>query len=247
MFGRLNGILGFAAKPREATPDAPLWAIGDVHGELNLLKKMLAMLPKESSIVLLGDYVDRGPDSAGVLRLLSQEKDMLCLLGNHEEMLLQFLDTPEAAGSRWINHGGYETLVSFDVPVTPRMTPGQLRQCRDTFATALGEELIAWLRNLPRAHLTGNVLLTHAGADPRAEVNAQADRHLTWGHRDFDRKARRDGIWVVHGHTIVPEACVRKRRIAVDTGAYATGRLTAVGLGQVKGQGAPQFLVAEEA
>ncbi|WP_114963967.1 metallophosphoesterase [Tritonibacter mobilis] len=208
-------------------PDQPLAVIGDVHGCLILLQDLLARIPAGMQVFLAGDYIDRGEDSAGVLRFLMSRPDLICLRGNHEAMLLQFLDDPERYGARWLRNGGLQTLASFRVAAQPNAERAELHSCRDALAEAMGTELIQWLKALAPSHLSGNVLITHAGADPAVAPDYQDPDVLAWGHADFAKKPRRDGIWVVHGHVIQNQPSALKGRIAVDTGAYATGRLTA--------------------
>lgn len=203
--------------------------IGDVHGCLRLLKDLLAQVPQDHRAILVGDYIDRGEQSAEVLRYLSVQPALTCLMGNHEDMLLAFLRSPEEAGGRWIRNGGLQTLASFNIRgARLQMSDEELRACRDQLQNAMGDALIDWLEGLPRSVLSGTVLVTHAGAHPQMPADAQPEEVLTWGHPDFLRRSRRDGVWVVHGHTIVPQATAAQGRIAIDTGAYATGRLSAV-------------------
>lgn len=210
-------------------PEAPLCVIGDIHGCLTQLQQMLAQVPAGYRIILLGDYVDRGPESAAVLRLLQAREDLTCLKGNHEEMLLRFLQDPQETGPQWLQHGGLETLRSFGLQeARSQMEAGELCACRDQLQAAMGEDLIRWLAARPTSLLSGTVLLVHAGADPRRSPEDQPEGGLLWGHRSFQRQKRRDGIWVVHGHTVVGVPEVRGGRIAIDTGAYATGRLSAL-------------------
>lgn len=207
-------------------PDGPFRAIGDVHGCADLLDRALAR-PFRGQTICVGDYVDRGEHSAGVLRLLQARPDVICLSGNHEAMMLEFLDTPAEAGPRWLRNGGLQTLGSFGVAgVTERSDATTLRAARDTLADAMGADLITWLRHLPTRWQSGNVAVVHAGADPRIPLQEQAVSHLHWGHPEFARTPRADGIWVVHGHTIVDTPTATAGRIAIDTGAYATGCLT---------------------
>lgn len=225
----------------DPAPETPLCVIGDVHGCLPLLHHMLQQVPREHRIILAGDYIDRGEQSAEVLRCLSTRPDLTCLMGNHEDMLLRFLQDPVGEGGLWIRNGGLQTLASFGIRgARAQMSAEDLRACRDRLQEAMGETLIAWMAQLPTSVLSGNVLVVHAGADPRVAPDAQAEETLLWGHPDFCRLARRDGLWVVHGHTIVRAACAQQGRIAVDTGAYATGILSAVCLDG----GAPRFLTA---
>ena len=140
--------------------------------------------------------------------------------------MLRFLDDPQG-GAAWLRHGGMQTLASYGVAVSgARPEAGARAQIRDALRAALGEGTEAWLRGLPRAWQSGNLLVTHAGADPRQPMPHQAPRSLLWGHPAFGRFPRRDGLWVAHGHVIVPAARAQCGVISVDTGAYATGRLS---------------------
>ena len=215
------------------------YAIGDIHGRADLLVKLLARLraagADRTPLVFVGDYIDRGEDSAVVLdRLCALQSGgwrerVVCLLGNHEVMLLDFLDDPMSVGPAWMHNGGQATLMSFGVPIVPvDAAPSEWEAVRDALRHALGAEREKWLRGLPVSWRTGNVFVSHAGADPRAPLDAQPEAALIWGHQDFERVARRDGTWVVHGHTIRDEVRSRSGRLGVDTGAYATGRLSAV-------------------
>lgn len=220
-------------------PDQPFFAIGDLHGQAGLAEQMLARLDNDTDhrIVFVGDFVDRGDHSAQVLALLYElatqdPHRFVCLVGNHEEMMLNFLDDPEGSGPRWLRHGGLQTLASFGVRgIHQRAEPARLIAARDDLHDKMGPEVEHWLRNLPRKWVSGNVAVVHAGADPALPIDQQSDDVLTWGHPDFLRQTRRDGLWVVHGHTIMPEPMIRDGRISVDTGAYATGQLTAAKIG----------------
>lgn len=220
-------------------PEQRFIAIGDVHGCCDLLSATLQQIEDvvpDVPIVFVGDYVDRGEQSAQTLRLLTglskrDPEKFICLRGNHEEMMLQFLDAPAEHGRRWMRHGGLQTLASFGVGGVHEGARGEtLVAARDALIKALGEELIGWLHQLPRKWMSGNVAVVHAGADPNLPIDQQPDHALTWGHSDFLSVPRQDGIWVVHGHTIVSSPAVVQGRIEIDTGAYATGRLTAVGI-----------------
>jgi len=223
------------------TPGAPLCVVGDVHGTMPTLERLLGQLPQDHQIVLVGDYIDRGEHSNAVLQYLSARTDLTCLKGNHEEMLLQFLQDPEHHGGRWIKNGGLQTLASFGIAgVRPRMAGTELIACRDRLMEAMGMPLIKWLQSLGTSVRTGNVLIVHAGADPHAAADDQLQETMIWGHPDFLRVPRQDGVWVVHGHTIVPVAQSEQGRIAIDTGAYASGTLSAVCLDGT----APRFVTA---
>uniref|UniRef100_UPI003D6A38AB metallophosphoesterase n=1 Tax=Planktotalea sp. TaxID=2029877 RepID=UPI003D6A38AB len=210
----------------DAKPIAPFIAIGDIHGRLDLLSKLLSEAPKVQ-IVLVGDYVDRGDDSAGVLRLLSTRPDLICLSGNHEELMLKFIDAPQTHGSHWLRYGGLQTLASYGIAgMTETSSPEAMSEARDALLSAMGEDMLNWLRARPTHWQSGNVAVVHAGADPKIPVTEQSYRTLHWGHPDFRKSPRNDGVLVVHGHTIVDAPQNTNGRISIDTGAYATGRLS---------------------
>lgn len=217
-------------------PEEPFVVIGDVHGRADLLPKIEALILRDTPglpAVMVGDYIDRGESSRDVLELLldtseTGEQPVICLLGNHEEMCLKFLDNPEKNGERWLRYGGLQTLASFGIgPVGNTGDPARLRDLRDNLAQAMGDKMIEWLRARPLSWKSGNVWVVHAGADPMRPMEDQSRGSLLWGHEDFSRVARPDGIWVAHGHTIIDSPRTENGRIPVDTGAYATGRLTA--------------------
>lgn len=216
-------------------PDEPFFAIGDIHGRDDLLSRLLdrmAEIAPDIRLVFVGDYVDRGEESPNVLRRLQalqvNNPQTVCLIGNHEQMLLQFLDSPARTGPRWLRYGGLQTMAGYAVaPVAETASEAKWNDARDRLRSALGPHTEEWLRNLPTLWQSGNVAVLHAGADPAQPLADQDDNTLIWGHPDFDTKLRSDGQWVVHGHTIVDEASPKAGRISIDTGAYATGRLTA--------------------
>jgi len=208
-------------------PEQPFVAVGDVHGRADLVEKLLKNAP-EVPLIFVGDYVDRGDHSADVLRILHGRGDITCLAGNHEHMMLKFLKDPETDGPRWLRYGGLQTLASFGIRGMSESTTGSsLVRARNELVDEMGEDLIGWISALPVSVTSGNVTVVHAGADPAVPIQDQTRRVLQWGHRDFRKIRRQDGMWIVHGHTIVDRAHCEDGRIAVDTGAYATGRLTA--------------------
>ena len=216
-------------------PEQPLAVIGDVHGRDDLLAQLAAEVASSAptaQVVLVGDLIDRGERSAQVLHRVSERGDWLCLRGNHEAMCLEFLDDPERFGPRWLGNGGLQTLASFGIgAVSQQSRGGALRQARDRLEVAMGDKLIGWLRKRPLHWRSGNVVVVHAAADPGRPIEGQSEQVLLWGHPRFAEEPRQDGLWVVHGHTILPQPVVRKGRIGLDTGAYATGRLTAALIG----------------
>lgn len=246
MFKRLKSLLGSA--PSDVTmlpssietvlkPDTSFYAIGDIHGCLAKMNDLIAKIEAEdpnAPIIFLGDYIDRGAESAQVLKHLmeleaKQPNKFICLTGNHEKMLLEFIDDPLGRGARWLVNGGVETLESFGVKATKaRLKAEEAMDIADELEEAMPEGMQQWLRDLPMQWSNGNVHCVHAAMDPSAAPDNQKERHLLWGHREFMTTPREDGECVVFGHVIVPKPDVRDGRIAIDTGAYKSGKLTAV-------------------
>lgn len=223
-----------AAFSAPLAPEAPFFVIGDIHGchaQMQTLEAQMEARDTGAMRIYVGDYTDRGEASAPVLRdLFAKRNDpkMVCLAGNHEDMLLKFIDQPETAGARWLKFGGLQTVASFGVRGLSAGADGAaLSAGAMALSAAMGPDMLGWLRTLPTQWHSGNVAVVHAGADPALPLSMQSEKTLKWGHPDFDRVLRTDDTWVVHGHTIVDQATAQAGKIAVDTGAYATGRLTA--------------------
>ncbi|WP_308914753.1 metallophosphoesterase [Jannaschia sp. LMIT008] len=256
--GILSRLLGRGPKDEPSTPvavDQDIWLIGDVHGCIDPLDRLLARVDADrhserSTIVFLGDYVDRGPASKAVLDRLSERLDggtsmhaAVALVGNHERMMLEFLEEPVQRGRRWLRFGGIDTLASFGVGgITVHATPAELRDAADRLAVAAGADTLAMLHHLPTRWRNGNVVCVHAGLDPGAPVDGQSDEVAVWGHPDFMTVPRTDGLWIAHGHTIVDRPHAAGSRIATDTGVYRTGRLTAAHL---RPGAAPAFVTVD--
>lgn len=221
-------------------PDYPIFVIGDVHGRIDLFEQILEIIDAEigarrlvrPKLVFVGNVIDRGPNSAEVLtrlRNLTLEfpDNVTCLLGNHEQMCLDFLDAPLARFSRWAKAGAEECLESYHVSLPlAGLTNESAEDAAATLRGVMGEDLISWLRNLPMILSSGNLHVVHAAVDPRRPIEEQTPRVLTWGHPEFLTVARGDGHWIAHGHSRVERACVKDSRIAVDTGAWETDVLS---------------------
>ncbi len=211
-------------------PAEPLAVIGDIHGRADLLDRILDTLDRnhpEARKVFVGDYVDRGPDSRAVLGRLRTLEDAVCLTGNHEEMLLEFLDNPAEGAGRWLRNGGLATLSSYDIALQPDATEQEVVAASQRLAAALTDGTGDWLRARPCHWQSGTVFVTHAGPDPAKPALGQPRSVYTWGYSRFLRESRDDGIWVAHGHWIQPRPTCANSRISVDTGAWTTGKLTA--------------------
>ena len=226
-------------------PDGPLYVVGDVHGHSGLLRALLRRLdshweqteaPANTTLVMLGNYIDRGGASSRVLadarRLTaSAPGQAVCLMGSHERMMLDFLDDPARRGPRWLRNGGRATMRSFGHhdELGDNATEAQFKFAADALRKSLGD-LEVWIRALPLAWQSGNVVATHAGADPEQPMERQNERALLWGHPDFERKARSDGLWVIRGHIPVAKPKIARGRISIDTGAGYGGPLTAASI-----------------
>lgn len=211
-------------------PDRSFIAIGDIHGCFDLLEPLLASARHGEMIVTVGDYIDRGPDSAKVLarlHALNLSGRVICLMGNHERMMLDFLDHPAENGTHWLTNGGMQTLWSLGLD----LPQGSAEQALIQTASALSERLGPiedWLRHLPLIWTSGNVAVVHAATNPTQPLNRQDEHTLLWGRPKPETPARPDGIWVVHGHTIVPDVQIGNGRFNIDTGAFRSRRLTAL-------------------
>ncbi len=231
--------------PAPASARAPegrrVYAVGDVHGRADLLRELHGRIvadaeggPAQRAIVYLGDYVDRGPDSRGVLDLLLDEAppgfEQIALLGNHEAMLLAFLERAEN-GPPWLWNGGAATLLSYGVAPPARADDADaLAELRAAFAAALPARHLDFMRGLRLSHVEGGYAFVHAGVRPGLPLDLQHAEDLLWIRGEFLNSRLDHGHVVVHGHTIGREVEMRPNRIALDTGAYASGRLSALGL-----------------
>jgi len=191
--------------------------------------------------VFVGDMIDRGPQSAAILSRLAQlntaaPEQIICLMGNHERMMLDFLNDPARCGPHWLANGGNETLASFGLSPWTRnndvSADKRLESLAADLAAAMPGEVAQWVTALPLVWCEGTLVVTHAGADPSREIAGQSAQTHLWGHPTFLRQTRYDGLWVAHGHTIMDEAHAQSGRIAVDTGAWRTNRLSAAWLSQ---------------
>ena len=208
------------------------FVIGDVHGCAKTLKTLIEKrleLKKPDKLFLLGDYVDRGPDSKGVLDYLMQLQEagfqVHCLKGNHEDMMLRFLAGP--ADENWLFNGGDATLVSYGVSLTAAgFGPHWLEDLRLRLVETIPDEHRRFLETLDSSYTVGDYLFVHAGIRPGVPLDAQRPVDLIW-IRDRFLDSREDfGKCVVHGHTISNQPEVRANRIGIDTGAFYTNRLT---------------------
>ena len=224
--------------PGRLTEGRRIYAIGDVHGRLDLLRALIAAIDTEQkdagtarpTLVLLGDYVDRGPDSRVVVETLIEGPlpafERVHLRGNHEDSFLRFLDDIDV-GPSWLYYGGAETLASYGIAAArDEDAPARLAALQAAFAAALPDSHRAFMRGLEPCRAIGGYLFVHAGVRPGVPLAGQSLDDLLWIRGEFLRSAADHGHVVVHGHTIDREPQIRRNRIGIDTGAFATGVLT---------------------
>ncbi|WP_275787350.1 metallophosphoesterase family protein [Pararhizobium gei] len=223
-----------------------IYAVGDVHGRDDLLQQMEEAIVEDSRrregtkwVVMLGDYVDRGPGSASVLeRLMTPfraDLQRFCLAGNHEEVMLDFLRNP-SLDHRWLDFGGRETLHSYGLHKLPAS--------RSALKSALRKHIPAshfrFLDDLPSLLCVPAYCFVHAGLKEGVSLPEQKDRDLLWLRPDKKGKVQSTlGRIAVHGHTPVRDVEIGPSRINVDTGAYMSGRLSAV---RISGRDTPEVL-----
>jgi serine/threonine protein phosphatase 1 len=214
-----------------------IYAIGDIHGRLDLLDQMIDEIrsdieshPGEALTVTLGDYMDRGPESRGVIDRLAHDPfptSYVALKGNHEDLFDMFLRDP-SVGADWRRLGGLATLHSYGVSVPPLMMGMNYELAAKQLQAALPPDHSKFLASLKTSIDVGNYFLCHAGIRPGIPFEGQSEQDLLWIREEFLNSQMDFGKIVVHGHTPVEEPEVLPNRINIDTGAFATGRLTCV-------------------
>jgi serine/threonine protein phosphatase 1 len=213
-----------------------LYVIGDIHGRLDLLERMIAMISRDLNTrplddcltVTLGDYIDRGPESRGVIERLATNPfptPFVALKGNHEDLLETFLADPPSA-DLWRRNGGLETLHSYGVDVGQLMRGRDYERTADTLRTAMPAAHLTFLAALPLTLTVGRYFLCHAGVRPGVPLPQQSEEDLLWIRDEFLYSTADFGKVVVHGHSPSWEPEHLHNRINVDTGAFMTGRLT---------------------
>ena len=231
----------FSGSPGPAGPDGyRAYAIGDIHGRLDLLEILLAKIEadivsrprSENFIVFLGDLIDRGPDSAAVVERLRTygpgDATTVFLSGNHEEVMLRIL-----AGERgglladWLKFGGAECLASYGLDPTALATKGEAAALK-AIKAAIPKTHAEFLASFADTFRFGDYLFVHAGIRPGLGIADQSQADLRWIREPFLQEDTDHGFVVVHGHTISSKVEERPNRIGLDTGAYRTGVLTAL-------------------
>lgn len=241
---RLGPALWQGNQPRPTVnPMHRVYAVGDLHGRYDLLRAMLKRIVEDFEdrrderrlkIVFLGDYIDRGDQSRDVLETLMKlvsgvHLDIAALRGNHEAALLDFVRAPNR-NRAWLEFGAQQTLASYGVKLPRRdLTDLDLVAIRDGLVEAMGEHL-EFLRSLPLMAQSGEAVFTHAGVGKDDGDDLCNHHAMLWGDTSSDPDWPAPGKLVVHGHYDDMDPVDRPGRICVDTGAYYSGRLTAVRL-----------------
>jgi serine/threonine protein phosphatase 1 len=228
---------------------ARLYVIGDIHGRADLLDQIAEKIDLDIRqypglpclTITLGDYVDRGPDSRGVLDRLAGNPfptNYVALKGNHEWLFESFMQDP-SIGHHWRGLGGLETMHSYRVPVGALMTGQGFEDACKALRLAIPNEHLRFLASLKTSLTIGKFFLCHAGVRPGVSLERQEVDDLLWIREEFLTSTRDFGKIIIHGHSPNEWPEVRPNRINIDTGAFATGRLTCL---VVENGRAPRFL-----
>lgn len=229
-------------QPLPRVPDGTrIYAIGDIHGRLDLFEQLLALIeeddagrpPRAIQLVLLGDLIDRGPASAGVIEkamaLKRASPSVRILTGNHEEVFLRAVGGDVRATRLLVRIGGRATLLSYgftDSEYQALDYAALTEQLPDRIPAAH----IAFMNGFEDVIELGDYVFVHAGIRPGVNLSAQKKSDLRWIRDEFLTHGGSHGAMIVHGHSITDEVDQQPNRIGIDTGAFASGRLTAIGL-----------------
>lgn len=239
MFAPLRQI--FRARPTAPPSAVPAgtryYAVGDIHGRIDLFDALIAAIeeddrnggPAQTTVILLGDLVDRGPDSAGVVaraRAWSDQREVVLLAGNHEEMFLNSFDDARVL-RHFLRHGGRQTVLSYGVPRSAydEASLDELQVLMRQYVPSVDRDYLSAARNFL---IAGDYVFVHAGILPDVAIEDQSPHHLRWIREQFLDHGDPHSHFVVHGHTITEGIDDQPNRIGIDTGAYGSGRLTAL-------------------
>jgi serine/threonine protein phosphatase 1 len=233
------------SRPGRGEPRGPMgrraYVVGDVHGRLDLLDQLLADIhrdlevhrPDKVLLVFLGDVIDRGPNSSEVVERLRTYRHpdvrSIFILGNHEEVLLRILAGETELMAKWQWFGGAECLKSYGLDLKSLAGLGD-EVALAAIRQAIPSEHVAFLRRFVDTCRFGDYLFVHAGVRPGIGLDRQLQSDLRWIREPFLRSDDDHGFVVVHGHSISPGVDERDNRIGIDTGAYRTGKLTALAI-----------------
>ena len=238
----LRRLLGLSSEKGPSGPaHSRAYAIGDIHGRLDLLQDLLRQIDRDNAarppartyIIFLGDLVDRGPDSRGVIELLMRPPPAFArpvfIKGNHEEFFLRVLEGEEDTVVDWLTYGGYQCCESYGISQGWTLN-ATAREIQERLQRTVPASHRLFLEKMADSFQFGDYLFVHAGIRPGVPLQAQSSKDLRWIREGFLDDPTDHGVVVVHGHTIVGSPEQHANRIALDTGAYRSGVLTALGL-----------------
>lgn len=220
-------------------PGERVYAIGDIHGRIDLFEFLIAAIEQDdaarpashTTVILLGDLIDRGPDSAAVVaraREWSRHRHLEFIKGNHEEMLIASLGDVDVLYG-FLKFGGRETVLSYGIE--PRaLAEAEMEDLRQMMIEAIPQEDVDFLNGFKMFVRNGDYLFVHAGIRPKTRIDRQTEEDCRWIREPFLSHEGDFGAVVIHGHTISEEPQIRSNRIGIDTGAFVYGTLTAIGL-----------------
>lgn len=228
-----------SAEPCSVPDGTRIYTIGDIHGRADLLKALHENILDDAKtahsgtkviVVYLGDYIDRGMESRQVLDMLIASPladfELVYLKGNHEDALLSFLED-DAIGADWLAIGGDAFLYSYKVaPQAGLSGKNKFKQLQKDLKYALSDDHLSFLSGLKLSYQAGDYFFAHAGIMPGRPLAKQNPSHLMWIRSEFIDDQRDYGKIIIHGHTISSKPEIRTNRIGIDTGAYASGKLT---------------------
>jgi serine/threonine protein phosphatase 1 len=234
----LSGVQRLNVRGRSPSLPAGLriYAVGDIHGRLDLLNELLSKIDADIALrpiskalyVFLGDYIDRGSSSRETIdRLIEhgEKNEAVFLRGNHELIAIRCLSDRKLF-DKWMRLGGLETLVSYGIAPGLLTNSRQIVQLQAAFHGALPQSHFQFFRDLQSFHVCGDFYFAHAGVKPHVDLSLQKEQDLLWIREEFLTSNEDFGKIVIHGHTPTREVEVQQNRINIDTGAFATGRLT---------------------
>lgn len=244
----INFLRKFSGRPSQplrapgaaSTPSGSrVYAVGDIHGRLDLFREMIRAIEQDdavrgaadTTIVLLGDLIDRGPDSAGVVALArtwAEQRNIKLIMGNHEEM---FLDSFSKQGilRSFMRFGGRVTMLSYGIPQVA-LSEADSEELQRLMAEAVPQEDRDFLAGFEKMVRVGDYVFVHAGVRPEMPLDKQTSQDCRWIREPFLSHEGDFGGVIVHGHTVTDLPEVLPNRIGIDTGAFMSGNLTALGL-----------------
>lgn len=222
-------------------PDVRIYAIGDIHGRADLLENLIKRIEADdavrpnaaTSLIFLGDLIDRGPDSRHVVErimaMCAASPQCICLQGNHEQLLIKAWDGDRTVLPTFHRAGARATMLSYGVD-PDEYDRWDFDELQRQIRTHIPEAHAEFLRTLPPYHQNGDYLFVHAGIRPGVSIPEQRSDDMKWIREEFIASQHDHGVMVVHGHSIRPQVDIRPNRIGIDTGAYKSDVLTAIGI-----------------